>query len=256
VGVHAPEFAFEKDAANVQKALRDLNISYPVVQDNQFRIWRAFDNRSWPALYFIDAQGRIRHRHVGEGDYAASERVIEDLLRENGAKAAGETTAVQADTRGVGQAADVESLRSAETYLGYEKAVGLRVAVTAVPDKPVSYLPDSLQLNTWSLAGNWTLRSEWVEANQPGNALAVRFQARDANLVLGSASTMPVRFRVTLDGQPPGPNHGSDVDAQGNGVVDASRLYQLIRQSGAVKPRTVEILFLDPGARGYAFTFG
>jgi hypothetical protein len=156
----------------------------------------------------------------------------------------------------VGLAADVENLRSVETYLGYEKAVGLRVAVTAVPDKPVSYLPDSLQLNTWSLAGNWTLRSEWVESNQPGNALAVRFQARDANLVLGSASTMPVRFRVTLDGQPPGLNHGADVDAQGNGVVDASRLYQLIRQSGAVKLRTVEILFLDPGARGYAFTFG
>jgi hypothetical protein len=150
----------------------------------------------------------------------------------------------------------VESLRSTETYLGYGKAVGLRVATTAVPDKPVSYLPDSLQLNTWSLAGNWTLRSEWVEANQPGNALAVRFQARDVNLVLGSASTMPVRFRVTLDGQPPGPNHGSDVDEQGNGVVGASRLYQLIRQSGAVKPRTVEIRFLDPGARGYALTFG
>jgi cytochrome c biogenesis protein CcdA/thiol-disulfide isomerase/thioredoxin len=256
VGVHTPEFAFERDTANVQQALRDLNISYPVVQDNQFRIWRAFDNQSWPALYFIDAQGRVRHHHFGEHDYAISERVIEDLLRESGAKAAGETTAVQADTRGVGLAADVESLRSAETYLGYEKAVGLRVAATAVPDKPVSYLPDSLQLNTWSLAGNWTVRSEWVEANQAGNVLAVRFQARDANLVLGSASTMPVRFRVTLDGQPPGPNHGSDVDAQGNGVVNASRLYQLVRQSGTVKPRTVEILFLDPGARGYAFTFG
>jgi cytochrome c biogenesis protein CcdA/thiol-disulfide isomerase/thioredoxin len=256
VGVHAPEFAFERDATNVQKALQGLDISYPVVQDNQFHIWRAFDNQSWPALYFIDAQGRIRHHHFGEGDYARSERVIEELLRESGAKAAGETTAVQSDTRGVGLAADVESLRSTETYLGYGKAVGLRVATTAVPDKPVSYLPDSLQLNTWSLAGNWTLRSEWVEANQPGNALAVRFQARDVNLVLGSASTMPVRFRVTLDGQPPGPNHGSDVDEQGNGVVGASRLYQLIRQSGAVKPRTVEIRFLDPGARGYALTFG
>ncbi|WP_028998168.1 cytochrome c biogenesis protein DipZ [Azohydromonas australica] len=256
VGVHAPEFAFERDATNVQKALRDLDISYPVVQDNQFRIWRAFDNQSWPALYFIDAQGRVRHHHFGEGDYASSERVIEELLQEGGAKAPGETTAVQADTGGVGLAADMESLRSAETYLGYEKAAGLRVSTPAVLDKPASYLPDSLQLNTWSLAGNWTLRSEWVEANQPGDALAVRFQARDVNLVLGTASSMPVRFRVTLDGHPPGPNHGSDVDEQGNGVVDASRLYQLIRQSGAVKPRTVEIRFLDSGARGYAFTFG
>ncbi|NML43324.1 cytochrome c biogenesis protein DipZ [Ramlibacter sp. G-1-2-2] len=255
VGVHAPEFAFEREAGNVQEALRDLGISYPVVQDNQFRIWRAFGDQYWPALYVLDAQGRVRHHQFGEGGYAASERVIEDLLREAGAPA-GAATAVQADTRGVGLAADAATLRSGETYLGYEKAAGPRVAVSAVPDQPVNYRPDPLLLNTWSLAGNWTLRPEWVEANEPGGALSVRFQARDANLVLGPAAGQPVRFRVLLDGQPPGPDHGADVDAQGNGVADASRLYQLVRQGGAVKPRTVEIRFLDAGARGYAFTFG
>jgi hypothetical protein len=153
-------------------------------------------------------------------------------------------------------AADPGTLRSPETYLGYDKAGGLRVSGNALPDAPVNYKPDALRLNTWSLAGNWTLRREWVEANEPGNVLAVRFEARDANLVLGKSSGQPVRFRVTLDGQPPGRNHGSDVDAQGNGVIDASRLYQLVRQGGAVQPREIEIHFLDAGARGYAFTFG
>jgi thiol-disulfide isomerase/thioredoxin len=256
VGVHAPEFSFEKDAVNVRKALADLGISYPVVQDNDFRIWRAFGNQYWPALYFIDAQGRVRHHQFGEGGHATSEHVIEDLLREAGAKATDAVPAVQPDTRGVGLAAETETLRSPETYLGYDKSGGLRVSVHASADTPVNYKPDSLRLNTWSLAGNWTLRREWVEGNEPGNVLAMRFDARDVNLVLGRSSSRPVRFRVTLDGLPPGQNHGSDVDEDGNGVIDASRLYQLVRQSGAVKPRTIEIHFLDAGARGYAFTFG
>ncbi|SDO70060.1 Cytochrome c biogenesis protein CcdA [Rhodoferax sp. OV413] len=257
VGVHAPEFAFEKDPGNVKKALKDLQISYPVVQDNDFRIWRAFGNQYWPALYFVDAQGRVRHHQFGEGGYAASERVIEDLLREAGAATANTAqAAVQADTQGLGLAADTDTLRSPETYLGYEKGGGLRVNGSAMPEKATSYTPAALQANTWSLAGNWTLKPEYVEANQAGNRLALRFQARDANLVLGAVSGQPLRFRLTLDGQPPGINHGTDVDAEGNGRLDATRLYQLVRQSGAVKPRTLEIQFLDPGARGYAFTFG
>ena len=257
VGVHAPEFAFEKDRGNVQKALQNLQIGYPVVQDNDFRIWRTFNNQYWPALYFIDTQGRVHHHQFGEGGYAASERVIEDLLREAGASAASAAPAhAPADTQGLGLAADNETLRSPETYLGYEKGGGLRSSGSIVPDRPANYTPAALQPNTWSLAGNWTLKPEYVEAHQAGNRLALRFQARDANLVLGATSAQPLRFRLRLDGQPPGIHHGTDVDAAGNGVVDATRLYQLVRQSGAVKGRTLEIQFFDPGARGYAFTFG
>lgn len=256
VGVHTPEFAFEKETGNVQMALRDLKITYPVVQDNQFRIWRAFDNRYWPALYFIDAQGRIRHQQFGEGGYAASERVIEELLRENGAKPAGVMAAVEPDLRGVGLAADARTLRSPEIYLGYEKGAAPRVSTRTAHDRAADYQPESLRLNTWSLQGQWTVRPEWVEANQPGGVVALRFQARDANLVLTKAGPGPVRFRVTLDGQPPGADHGADVDAQGNGVIEANRLYQLVRQRGEVRARNVEIRFLDSGARGHAFTFG
>ena len=257
VGVHTPEFAFEKDAGNVRRALQDLKIGYPVVQDNDFRIWRGFDNQYWPALYFVDAQGRVRHHQFGEGGYAASERVIEELLREAGAPGVGAAPPdVVPDTRGPGLAADAGTLRSPETYLGYEKGSSPRIAGRVVADRPAHYTPAGLGPNTWSLAGTWTLKPEFVEGAEAGGGLAVRFQARDANLVLGAGASGPVRFRLTLDGQPPGPHHGTDVDADGNGVVDATRLYQLVRQSGAVKARTVEIRFLDPGARGYAFTFG
>jgi cytochrome c biogenesis protein CcdA/thiol-disulfide isomerase/thioredoxin len=257
VGVHTPEFAFEKDAGNVRRALQDLQIGYPVVQDNDFRIWRGFNNQYWPALYFVDAQGRVRHHQFGEGGYAASERVIEELLREAGAPGAGAAPPdVLPDTRGPGLAADADSLRSSETYLGYEKGSSPRVAGPVVADRPAHYTPAALQPDTWSLAGNWAVQAEFVEGMEAGSRLAVRFQARDANLVLGAGTGGPVRFRLTLDGQPPGPDHGTDVDADGNGVVDATRLYQLVRQGGAVKARTVEIRFLDPGARGYAFTFG
>lgn len=258
VGVHTPEFAFEKETGHVQRALRDLQIGYPVVQDNDYRIWRNFGNQYWPALYFIDAQGHVRHHQFGEGGYAASERVIEELLREAGSPAADSAAPqVQADTRGLGLAADAATLRSPETYLGYEKGSAPRVAGGIVTDKPARYQSAALQTNSWSLAGTWTLRPEFVEGAEAGGSLAVRFQARDANLVLGKGdATGPLRFRLTLDGQPPGADHGADVDAEGNGVVDATRLYQLVRQGGTVRARTVEIRFLDPGARGYAFTFG
>ncbi len=260
VGVHAPEFAFEKDRSNVEKALQQLKISYPVVQDNGFRIWRAFNNQYWPALYLVDAQGRVRHHQFGEGGYAATERALNELLREAQAPSAATAPAPTAnavpDTQGLGMAADTASLRSPELYLGYDKGGSLRLAGRPAPDKAADYQPASLRLNTWTLQGNWTLKPEWVQANSAGGRLALRFEARDANLVLGAAGAGPLRFRLTIDGQPPGIHHGSDVDAQGYGQVDATRLYQLVRQQGPVKQRTVEIEFLDAGAQGYAFTFG
>lgn len=260
VGVHAPEFAFEKDRSNVEKALQQLKISYPVVQDNGFRIWRAFNNQYWPALYLVDAQGRVRHHQFGEGGYAATERALNELLREAQAPSAATAPAPNAntvpDTGGLGMAADTASLRSPELYLGYDKGGSLRLAGRPAPDKPADYQPAALRLNTWTLQGNWTLKPEFVQANNAGGRLALRFEARDANLVLGAAGSGPLRFRLTIDGQPPGIHHGSDVDAQGYGQVDATRLYQLVRQQGPVKERTVEIEFLDAGAQGYAFTFG
>ncbi len=260
VGVHAPEFAFEKDRSNVEKALQQLKISYPVVQDNGFRIWRAFNNQYWPALYLVDAQGRVRHHQFGEGGYAATERALNELLREAQAPSAATAPAPNAnkvpDTGGLGMAADTASLRSPELYLGYDKGGSLRLAGRPAPDKPADYQPAALRLNTWTLQGNWTLKPEWVQANGAGGRLALRFEARDANLVLGAAGPGPLRFRLTIDGQPPGIHHGSDVDAQGYGQVDATRLYQLVRQQGPVKERTVEIEFLETGAQGYAFTFG
>ncbi|WP_429950401.1 cytochrome c biogenesis protein DipZ [Comamonas sediminis] len=260
VGVHAPEFAFEKDRSNVEKALQQLKISYPVVQDNGFRIWRAFNNQYWPALYLVDAQGRVRHHQFGEGGYAATERALNELLREAQAPSAATLPASNAntvpDTGGLGMAADTASLRSPELYLGYDKGGSLRLAGRPAPDKPADYQPAALRLNTWTLQGNWTLKPEFVQANNAGGRLALRFEARDANLVLGAAGPGPLRFRVTIDGQPPGIHHGSDVDAEGYGQVDATRLYQLVRQQGPVKERTVEIEFLDTGAQGYAFTFG
>lgn len=260
VGVHAPEFAFEKDRSNVEKALQQLKISYPVVQDNGFRIWRAFNNQYWPALYLVDAQGRVRHHQFGEGGYAATERALNELLREAQAPSAATAPAPNAnkvpDTGGLGMAADTASLRSPELYLGYDKGGSLRLAGRPAPDKPADYQPAALRLNTWTLQGNWTLKPEFVQANNAGGRLALRFEARDANLVLGAAGAGPLRFRLTIDGQPPGIHHGSDVDAEGYGQVDATRLYQLVRQQGPVKERTLEIEFLDAGAQGYAFTFG
>ena len=259
VGVHAPEFAFEKDRSNVEKALQQLKISYPVVQDNGFRIWRAFNNQYWPALYLVDAQGRVRHHQFGEGGYAATERALNELLREAQAPLAtapASTANTVPDTQGLGMAADTASLRSPELYLGYDKGGSLRLAGRPAPDKAADYQPAALRLNTWTLQGNWTLKPEFVQANNAGGRLALRFEARDANLVLGAAGSGPLRFRLTIDGQPPGIHHGSDVDAQGYGLVDATRLYQLVRQQGPVKERTVEIEFLDAGAQGYAFTFG
>ena len=255
VGVHTPEFAFEKDASNVQRALRDLKIGYPVAQDNQYGIWRAFNNQYWPALYFIDAQGHVRHHQFGEGGQARSEQVIQALLREAGRNPHADP--VQTETQGVGLPADGGNLRSSETYLGYQQARGFASPGGIVPDRPQAYAPGVPRLNSWGLRGEWTVRPEFAEGATAGAAIVLRFHARDAHLVLGAAPGRgPLRFRLTLDGQPPGADHGQDVDAEGYGVIDGERLYQLVRQQGPIDERLLEIRFLDAGARAFAFTFG
>ncbi|MDQ8000356.1 MAG: cytochrome c biogenesis protein CcdA [Pseudomonadota bacterium] len=260
LGVHTPEFAFEKDTGNVQRALRDLKIDYPVVQDNRYGIWRAFHNQYWPAIYLVDAQGRVRHHQFGEGGAGRTEAAIQALLREVGHPPAAPGMAVQApqaDTRGVGLPPDSASLRTPETYLGHQQGSGFASPEGVLRDRPRAYTLAALRLNRWGLRGEWTVAPEYVQLEQPGGSVALRFQARDAHLVLGTVPGRgPVRFRLTLDGQPPGADHGEDVDAEGRGTLDAQRLYQLVRQKGAVDERTVEIQFLDAGARAYAFTFG
>lgn len=257
IGVHAPEFAFEKDLDNVRKAARDLKIDYPIAVDNDWTIWRTFKNRYWPAHYFIDAQGRVRHHHFGEGGYDQSERVIQQLLAEAGARTASDTGLVQVSATGAEQASDQRDVKSPETYLGYQRAANFVSPGGAVRDVSHAYAAATLQLNQWSLSGHWTVRPDHVALDARDGAIAYRFHARDLHLVLGPAADgRPVRFRVRIDGQAPGESHGVDVDAQGNGVVDGQRLYQLIRQRGPVGEHMFEIQFLDPGVQAFAFTFG
>ncbi|MDQ8755695.1 cytochrome c biogenesis protein DipZ [Sphingosinicella sp. LHD-64] len=254
IGVHAPEFAFERDVANVRRAIADLGIRYPVAIDNDYAVWRAFDNRYWPAHYFIDARGRVRYHHFGEGNYDQSERVIRQLLEEAGRTPAPMAGAVAA--QGVGMQAARETLRSPETYLGYVRAEHFVSPGGLVRDRPTTYLPGTMALNQWSLAGNWTVQRQNSRSNAAGGGIAFRFHARDLHLVLGSATGRPVRFRITIDGQAPGAAAGMDVDAAGNGTVTNQRLYQLVRQQGAIGERLFEIEFLDPGVEAFAFTFG
>jgi thiol-disulfide isomerase/thioredoxin len=256
IGVHTPEFAFERDVGNVAKAVHDLGVTYPVVVDNDHAIWRAFNNDYWPAHYFIDAQGRIRAHHFGEGDYAGSERIIQRLLAEAGDKAAPQGV-VQVSGQGVG-AASAGGPRSPETYVGYVRAKNFDSAGGAAPDQAHAYaLAAAPALNHWGLVGAWTVRPEYAALNAAGGRIVYRFHARDLHLVLGpSAKGKPVRFRIRLDGAAPGADHGTDVDAQGAGVIIGQRLYQLVRQQGAARDRTFEIEFLDPGAQAFAFTFG
>jgi len=256
IGVHAPEFAFEKDEANVRRAVKDLGIHYPVAIDNNYALWRAFDNQYWPAHYFIDAQGRIRGHHFGEGDYDDSEQLIRALLNEAGYR---DLPAAMGTPGGAGieVAADEPDIASPETYIGYERATNFASAVEA-RDRPASYaVPRTLKLNEWSLGGTWTVGSEFALSRSPGDTIVFRFHARDLHLVLGpDAAHQPVRFRVMIDGREPGADHGSDTDEHGNGTVHEQRLYQLIRQSGTIGDRTFSIEFLDAGVRAYAFTFG
>jgi len=256
IGVHAPEFAFEKDLGNVERAVKDLNIHYPVALDADLKIWQAFDNQYWPAHYFIDAQGRIRAHHFGEGDYDKSEAIIRQLLKE-----AGQTDlpagSVDPNAKGAEASADIDDIRSPETYVGYDRGQSFASAHVAT-DKPSDYaVPPGLNLNQWALGGSWTIGPQMTVLNKPGGKVAFRFHARDLHFVLGPANgKTPVRFKVTLDGKPPGDAHGMDTDADGNGTVTSQRLYQLIRQSGPVADRTFEIEFLDPGVQAYSFTFG
>ncbi|THD82580.1 MAG: cytochrome c biogenesis protein DipZ [Phenylobacterium sp.] len=257
IGVHAPEFAFEKDLGNVRRAVHDLGVTYPVAVDNDDAIWNAFHNNYWPAHYFIDGQGRIRAHHFGEGDYAESERIIRRLLAENGDRQA-MGGLVGAPGQGVGAAASGGEVKSPETYIGYERGALVANPGRVVRDQPHAYsLTPLSRLNSWALGGVWTVEIQHATAQAAGARIAYRFHARDLHLVLGTAAEgAKVRFRVTLDGRPPGKDHGADTDAQGFGAVSGHRLYQLIRQAGDVDDRTFAIEFLDPGVQAYAFTFG
>jgi cytochrome c biogenesis protein CcdA/thiol-disulfide isomerase/thioredoxin len=257
IGVHAPEFAFEKNLDNVKRAVRDLGITYPVALDNDYAIWSGFNNQYWPAHYFIDAQGRIRGHHFGEGDYAGSERLIRQLLMEAGAaQLAPVASAVQAS--GVEAAADEADVNSPETYLGYQRAANFVSPGGAVRDATHRYTaPGTLQLNQWALAGSWQVQGEQVLATAAHASIVFRFRARDLHLVLGSTpGGAPVRFRVSIDGHAPGADRGMDVQADGSGAVSEQRLYQLIRQAHPEGEHTFAIEFLDAGVQAYSFTFG
>jgi cytochrome c biogenesis protein CcdA/thiol-disulfide isomerase/thioredoxin len=256
IGIHAPEFAFEKKLANVRKAVGDLKINYPVAVDNDYALWRAFFNQYWPAHYFIDAEGRIRHHHFGEGGYDESERVIQELLAEAGKQnvAAG---LVNVKATGAEASSDLGSVLSPETYMGYERAENFISPGGAVQNKAHVYKMAAPRLNEWSLSGDWTIGKEQAALNRKGGTITYRFHARDLHLVLGPAADgKQVHFRVTVDGKPPGDSHGMDTDADGRGVVTEQRLYQLVRQSGPVADCTFEIEFLDADVQAYAFTFG
>ena len=256
IGVHTPEFAFEKSVANVKNAVADLNIGYPVAIDSNYAIWRAFANQYWPAHYFIDAEGRIRHHHFGEGDYEESERIIQTLLTEAG-KNAVSSGVVSVKASGAEAASNAASVRSPETYIGYERAENFVSPGGVVRDKPHSYTDGSPRLNEWSLLGDWTIKAEHAVLGQKDGGIVYKFRARDLHLVLGSPPDgRKVRFLVKIDGKAPGASHGSDVDPGGQGAVTEQRLYQLVRQSGPITDHTFEIQFLDPGVEAYAFTFG
>jgi thiol-disulfide isomerase/thioredoxin len=257
IGVHAPEFGFEKDLNNVRRAVKDLSVDYPVAVDSEHVIWRAFRNQYWPALYFIDAQGRVRHHHFGEGSYEQSEMIIQELLAEAGATGVSREP-VSVDAQGLEAAADWRNLKSGENYLGYARTQSFASPGGATLDKLRRYeLPARLRLNEWALSGDWTVTNQAAALNKPDGRIAYRFHARDLHLVMGPAAPgTSVRFRVLIDGQPPGAAHGIDVDAQGNGTVTGQRLYQLIRQSKPIADRQFEIEFLDSGAEAFAFTFG
>jgi cytochrome c biogenesis protein CcdA/thiol-disulfide isomerase/thioredoxin len=257
IGVHAPEFAFEKNIGNVKQAVAKLKIDYPVAVDNDYAIWRAFNNEYWPADYFIDANGKIRHHFFGEGDYAEPEKVIKQLLAEAG-KGNLPVDMVFVSATGAEAASDEADVKSPETYIGFARSENFASPGGAVGDAPHVYsIGDLKELNDWGLSGDWTIGGQSATLNKTDGAISFRFHARDLHLVLGpSADGKPVRFRVTVDGSAPGESHGADVNADGEGVVTDHRLYQLVRESGPVMDRTFTIQFLDPDVQAYAFTFG
>jgi cytochrome c biogenesis protein CcdA/thiol-disulfide isomerase/thioredoxin len=256
IGVHTPEFAFEKDLDNVKRAVSELKITYPVALDNDYKIWKAFSNSYWPADYLVDATGHIRFHHFGEGKYDESEQQIQQLLKEhNGQLSVNGLVKVAATGAEAPPDTDVES---PETYVGYERADSFLSPGGLKQDAAHTYVaPKHLELNQWGLAGAWTDHAQVASLNAAHGKIVYRFHARDLHLVLGPASNgKPVRFRVTIDGKAPGENHGVDTDAQGDGTITDHRLYQLIRQKNMIEDRTFEIEFLDPGAQAFAFTFG
>jgi cytochrome c biogenesis protein CcdA/thiol-disulfide isomerase/thioredoxin len=258
IGVHAPEFAFEKDLSNVRRAVADLGVQYPVAIDNQYAIWQALHNQYWPAHYFIDASGEIRWHHFGEGEYDQSEQIIRRLLVEAGATDLPKAGLGVMNASGVQASADLADVQSPETYIGYARAEHFSSPTGVAKDQPKDYTaPPALALNQWALTGTWVVRSDQATLIQAGGSVAFRFEARDLHLVLGpTISGHSVRFRVLLDGAAPGSNHGDDTDADGNGTVHEQRLYQLIRQSKDVGEHTFTIQFLDGGVQAFAFTFG
>ncbi|MGH3042490.1 MAG: thioredoxin, partial [Gaiellaceae bacterium] len=250
IGAHTPEFSFEHDIDLVRRATEEREIDYPVAVDNDYGIWSAFDNHYWPALYVVDRDGVIRDQHFGEGRYEQSERAIRELLGV-------ERELVPVEGLGVEAEADWDHLRTPETYLGYGRGERFASADGAAPNEASAYeLPERLRSNHWALAGTWTIGRENVVLDQTGGSIAFRFDARDAHLVLSPGAHEPMRFRVLVDGEPPGPSHGVDVDDDGNGVLRDGRMYQLVRQHDTVRERTLEITFLEAGAEAYAFTFG
>ena len=257
IGVHTPEFRFEKNLDNVRREAKALRVDYPVAVDSEYVIWRAFNNNYWPAQYFIDAQGRVRHTHFGEGSYDQSEMVIQRLLMEAGTQGIGDEL-VSVDPRGFEVPADWASLKSPENYAGYERTEGFVSPGGATRDKSRMYeMPVRLRRNDWALSGDWTIKRDAAELNKPNGRIAYRFHARDLHLVMGPAAPgTSVKFRVLIDGRPPGAAHGLDVDEHGIGTVTEQRLHQLIRQSGPITDRQFEIEFLDPGVEAFCFTFG
>jgi thiol-disulfide isomerase/thioredoxin len=250
IGVHTPEFSFEHDIDLVRKTTKERGIDYPVVVDNDYEIWSAFDNHYWPALYFIDADGIIRDYHFGEGRYEQSERIIQAMLGV-------ERELVSVEGLGVEAEADWDHLRTPETYLGYARSGRFASLHGGAFDTRGSYeFPGYLRLNHWAIAGDWTIGRENAVLDQAGGSIAYRFQARDAHLVLSPGARGAIPFRVFLDGEAPGPSHGVDVDEDGNGLLRDGRLYQLVREHDAVRERILEITFHEPGAEAYAFTFG
>ncbi len=257
IGVHTPEFAFEHDLAKVQRAVTNLPVGYPVVLDNDYEIWRAFDNNAWPGFYFVDATGRLRHRMLGEGSYGDAERLIQKMLSEASGLAVTDPV-VDIASEGAQAPPDWEHLRSPETYIGYGQATNFASAGGVKRDATKAYASQTKpSLNHWSLSGDWKIGREFGEVESAGGRINFRFHARDLHLVLGrNGQGASIRFRVTIDDEPPRANHGADVDAEGWGSLDQDRMYQLVRQSGAVADRTFEIEFSAPGARAYSFTFG
>jgi thiol-disulfide isomerase/thioredoxin len=257
IGVHTPEFSFEHDLENVRRAAQDMRVAYPIAIDNDYAIWDAFNNHYWPALYLVDAQGRIRYHQFGEGAYEQSEMILQQLLAEAGIGGIAHEL-VSVDAHGAEAAADWGDLRSPENYLGDARTENFASPGGAVLDQSRVYAaPARFSLNHWALAGEWTVEREATVLNKANGRIVYRFHARDLHLVMGPAARgTSVRFRVLIDGLPPGEAHGIDVDDQGNGTVTEQRLYQLIQQPKPIADRQFEIEFLDAGVEAFAFTFG